>query len=475
MAGQDLDNGIYLIGADSMPPPCAETGTAPCIPGNGLADLPHAEAIRLAGDAAFLPAAVWDNWGPRLSVAWRAGPTIAVRAGYGLTWDTLPGRSQYVQHNLEARWPSALGFSGTANRLGQPLELIRDLQSQYHGALPEPTPWNFQGWTNDPDRKDACSHQWNVEIQKQADRNLLIAIGYVGSANRRLEYAGLGNTALQPGRGTPEQVNGRRPVPFMGGGIMYSRSIGRSTYNALQVKADRRFANGFQTLVSYTWSKSIDTGSSGWFGAEDGPGGTSAIQNYHDPASNRSVSSYDVPHFLSWHMLYRIPAGRGNRWLADGLPSWILGGWQVNSILQARSGQPFNLSVAGDVANIGNDYVGRKYARPNIIGDPRLENPTAERFFDPGAFAIPRFEYGNFGRNVLSTGRVFNLDLSLVKALTGGQDEQRRLELRLEAFNLLNVMNWSAPATTIGLPDAGRITSLAVPPRDLQFGLRFQF
>ena len=72
-----------------------------------------------------------------------------------------------------------------------------------------------------------------------------------------------------------------------------------SKYNSLQFKAQRRFADGVGSMFSYTWSRSIDT-SSGWFNAENGIGGGAGVQNYHDIDSNRAVSSYDVPHIVTW-------------------------------------------------------------------------------------------------------------------------------------------------------------------------------
>jgi hypothetical protein len=144
----------------------------------------------------------------------------------------------------------------------------------------------------------------------------------------------------------------------------------------------------------------------------------------------------------------------------------------VNSVLQWRSGQPFNLRVAGDVANIGNQRANWHYARPNLVGDPWLAEPAAERYFNPDAFEIPQFEYGNFGRNVLRSDRVFNLDFSVFRFIPVGPDTNKRLELRFEAFNALNHIDWAPPGNMIGQVGAGRVSDAAHPPRILQFGLR---
>ena len=311
-----------------------------------------------------------------------------------------------------------------------------------------------------------------MEVQQQMTENLLLSVAYVGSVNRRLEYSGLGNQA-PPGPGSPDQVNAARPMPYMWGGFFYSDSIGKSSYNSLQVKLDRRFAHGLQMLISYTWSKSMDTGSSGWFDAENGPGGDSAVQNYNTPNANRSVSSFNVPQLVSWYTLYELPVGRGKRWLNRGLASYILGNWQLNNVLQARSGQPFNLQVNGDVANTGNDVGWFDYERPNLVGNPIPSHQTSEEWFNPAAFSVPQYAYGNFGRNVLYSDHVFDMDLSIFKSFP--IKERQRIDLRFEGFNIFNVISFAPPALTVNQGDVGRVTSVAVPPRQIQLGVKYIF
>ena len=130
--------------------------------------------------------------------------------------------------------------------------------------------------------------------------------------------------------------------------------------------------------------------------------------------------------------------------------------------------------MTGDVANIGNTT--RNYARPNLIGNPYLSNPTDAAWFNAAAFAVPTFSYGNFGRNVLRSSPVKTVDFSMFKKFPLGAEGRQRLEFRAEAFNVLNIQNYAAPSgTTIGIAGAGRITTLATLPRTLQLGLRVEF
>jgi hypothetical protein len=124
-------------------------------------------------------------------------------------------------------------------------------------------------------------------------------------------------------------------------------------------------------------------GSSGWFAVENGPGGSSGLQDYYHPNASRSVSAYDIPHFLSMSGFWDLPFGKGKRYLNSGVASLIVGNWQVNGIVQLRSGRPYNLSVVGDVANIGNTLSFWNYARPNIIGDLNPAHRTVNEWFNP--------------------------------------------------------------------------------------------
>jgi hypothetical protein len=372
-------------------------------------------------------------------------------------------------------------------------------------AGPPSSPWNSLQSTffDDPNYKDAWSQQYSFEIQREITPNTLLSVAYVGSVNGRLPYSGKANAAKQASpQGTPlATVDTLRAIPWMTSNFTYTQSIGSGNYNALQVKLEKRLTRGLSSLISYTWSKSIDN-SSGYFAVENGAGQNgSSVQNYYDPNSNRSVSGYDIPHFFSWFTLYELPFGKDKRWLQDGPASWLLGNWQVNYIFQARAGQPFNLNVGGDPALISGSIGSvTGYSRPNLIADPFVAGPvsanpdplcqktisqggraadavnTAATWFNPCAFTVPSGAFGNFGRNSLRSARVVNMDMSFFKRIQ--IKEGKELQFRVEAFNIFNIQNLAAPGsgnTTIGNNGAGAITGIVGNPREIQFGLRFAF
>jgi len=470
--GFDWDTGDWLIGGGVLPGPCSQLKVAPCIPGTGnIGDLPGGEHIKLS-DEPNLYSPAHDGFQPRVGIAWRLSDNTVLRAGYGLTFDTFTGVMQGFQQSI-GTWPAKEFAQPAYNAIGDPLTDVGTANQLGGAPLPDPTPFGSAGWYANPRTKPAYSHQWNIELQQQMADNLTFSAAYVGSRTRRLEHNGAANTATTSGPGSPEEVRLRRPFPYQTT-MFYGNFDGQGWYDSLQLKLNRRFTNGFQALVSYTWSKTLDT-QSGWFGAENGIGGSSAVQNYYDILGSKGPAGYNIPHFFSIAALYELPFGPGKKMLNSGAAAAILGGWQLNTIAQFRSGQPVNLEVTGDVANIGNEVAWWNYARPNLVGDPNSGGQTEARWFNTDAFDTPVLQYGDAGKNILSTASVQNIDISLFKRIP--ITERFGLEVRIESFNAFNIQNLGGPGQVLGSPNFGRVSSLAAgkQPRVFQFGLKFLF
>jgi hypothetical protein len=298
------------------------------------------------------------------------------------------------------------------------------------------------------DMKIGRNHHYNIGVQQEVSPSTVLEVNYVGNIGRYLN----GTTNINipaPGAGG---VQARRPYPVFGG-IAYFDTNMSNTYHSLQTTLLKRASRGLWYLVAYTFSKSITTQNNPAVGGNTG--------------REKAISAFDVPHNLAMSVGWEVPVGRGKRFLghAGGAAQALLGGWQVQAIGIWRSGRPYTPTISADRANTG---VGAQ--RPNRVGSGVLDRPTVDKWFDTAAFALPaQFTYGDSGANILREDSYKNFDFSVFKRFG------RKVELRVECFNLTNTPSFNAPATAIDTATASRVTSTFSTPRQVQLGLKFNF
>ena len=303
------------------------------------------------------------------------------------------------------------------------------------------------------------SAQWFVDIQRELAASTLLTLSYIGSGTRHLLQDLNVNQPLAPGPGAIKQ---RSPRPFFSS-VRILDPVNSADYEAFTAKAEKRYSRGITFLASYTWSHNIDLAEGTY---EDG----SLIQNNYDLRRKRGSSVFDRRHQFVSSAVCDVPFGAGRTWLnRRGPVDWLLGGWQLGTILSLRTGQAFSPQVSTDISNTGTNN------RPTRRGDGSLgaEQRSIQEWFDTSAFTIPDpYTYGNAGRNILIGPRFRNMDVKVGKnfAFT----EHKRLEFRCEMFNFSNTPHFSNPNPNINLPQVGKITS-AGAPRQIQFGLKFVF
>jgi hypothetical protein len=480
-SGFNFDTGNYEIGGGKLPPACIVSGSAPCIPGSSTDAQTNLDVtlgndgsvagshIILAPNPTYAPHPVWTLWGPRFGFAYQAAPTTVVRGGFGIVYDTLNGWNQTFQNGIGS-WPSSASVYNNYNQTGAPLVNVVNALTTVGTPLTTGSPFTQYNYYSSQNNKPTYSEQFNLQVEQTLNQQTVLKLGYVGSTTHRTDYSGVANGATTPGPGTVDQVNGRRPYPYEST-FEWDQFTGNASYNALQAELEHRYTNGLQFLVSYTWSKSIDLGGSGLYGAENGPGGGSAVQNFYDPGSNRSVSAYYQPHFVSVSALYALPFGKGKHYLTSGVASQILCNWQINTVAQLASGQVYTMQVPGDIANIG--ISGGGYGRPNLVGNPTPAKPTKNEWFNPAAFSTPQFSYGNVGRDSMRSSATYDDDVSVFR--TFPFTESVSLQFRAEAFNVFNIINYGVPDSNLGDSTAGVVSSLVGTPRQLQFAVKLTF
>lgn len=365
-----------------------------------------------------------NNIQPRIGIAWdpfKDGKT-SVRAAYAILVDQ-PVTNAVT--GLTANPPFGDPRTITST-LARPVTLTNALDVALAGGL---APASI-----DDEFTNAYVQSWNLNIQREIMSGLALTVAYVGSKG----------THLRISRNINQFVNNVRPFTTLSatspilpgatlGNITEIGSGGDSSYNALWVTANKRFARGLQFNASYTFSKSIDTNSQNSQGV--------IIQNSFDVGNSRGLSDYDARHRFVINAIYEFPF-KGNR---------LVEGWELSNIVQLQSGNPVNivLSVAG-LTGVGNTVT------PDVIG-PISINGTPVEFFDTTVFrsSITPLDFGNLGRNVVIGPGFNNVDFSVIKntKLT----EKINMQFRTEFFNLFNHTNFGQPGRIISTDLAGNI------------------
>jgi len=466
----DFRNGTYILARNA--PACAQTNAAPCIPNGTLPA--HVLVTPLSGTAIFHTD--FNDIQPRIGIAYQLRPNTVLRAGYGRFFDNWAAIVQTAQ-NYEGTWPS-LDQLGASNlnpvAAGAPTTAAEDPLNQGAGApVTTGTPFNQSTWFADPHLKRPYADQWNFGVQQQVTSNAVLTANYVGSVGRRLDIGGAYNVAMSAGGNAscPGQNCGA-PFPYIQP-TAYDRSQGKSSYNALQVSLNGKEQRGLTYLISYTWSKSLDLGCSGWYGVEG-----CSIQNPYNLQADKGPSATDLPQIFTAAWVYALPFGKGGRMSSDNrIVNALAGGWKLNGVLSFNSGTPFDVGTSQDIAHTGNYNYGNGYGyeRANLVGSPYPSNKTPGGWINASSFAYPaQNTFGDLGRDSLRSDWGKNLDLSVFRQFL--ITERFRMEFRFETFNLTNTPVWAVPVSNLDTTSLfGKVTHTANIPRQLQFGLKLYF
>src|SRR5581483_3357772 len=388
----------------------------------------------------------------RIGFAYSATPTFVVRAGYGIF---------YSNGNFGGRF-GIMGFNPPFTGLKlylnfDPTNLIPVQQS-----LVTPSQNLTLGQGPARDFPNGYTHQWNLSLQKELTQSLMVEAAYVGSRGIRLDGTLFPN---QPDA-SPLPLGPRLKYPNIAPDQIVASPAFDSWYNGLVLRTEKRYANGLNFNISYTFSKSLDT-NQGSLGNASGGGQPQFSGNI---AAEKGRSDFDIRHRFVASTIYDLPFGRGRKFLggATGFLGALVGGWQLNNIIVAESGQAITPLDPNDQSNTGGNN-----DRPNLVGNPNTGPKTADVWFNVNAFQLQPFgTFGNAGRGIIDGPGYFTVDLSSVKrtAIT----ERTTLEFRAEAFNLFNRPNFDLPSRVFNTPGFGEIFT-AKDSRELQFALKFIF
>ncbi len=461
----------------------------------------------------------YDNFGPRVGFAYSPGSNgkTALRGGYGIIYGPLYyadfGNSMNAGYASSPNPVSQNGFS-PAFTLGTGFPAYPSAPTL------NPSIRNNQSvdYITPGFGKPPMVQSWNLQLQQQLATDLILSVGYVGNKSQNLRSAAasgsynnfplqdlaLGQNVLSSAVGSPAAVAAGITVPYTGFTGAVGNSLrhypqylrfntdcclendGMSTFEALEVSLTRRFRNGLNLQLSYTWSKTLTDADSLQPGANAGGG------LYQDPYNlylEKSISAQDIPHNFVGSFIYNLPIGKGKAFLnRGGLANAVFGGWQVGAILRYESGQPLPFYCASGVPGWDNCFrfnpvpgqsvYNAASSLPNFnpLTTPYLNN---NYFVDPNTNPNGPIQFGQLSRvTSFRMPNFYNEDANLMKSLN--ITEAVHLEIRADAFNLFNRHILAEPYNLNPNPgnptsNFGFVNGTVDSPRALQLEMRLRF
>ena len=422
----------------------------------------------------------WKNFSPRVGLAFRPSAGLVIRAGYGINYDPQP--LAFVR-DLIGNYPSTLNFSltgATTSEIARPLRdgipalIIPDISK---GVIPVPGTYAARALTQELRR--GYIQSFNFTIQKQLPGAFALQAGYVATRQIHINQILNLNAGQILGLGAAGQPFNRKFGRTANTELL--GPVGTNKYDSLQTALKRRFSNGFQMDVSYTWSKVIGICCDE---LSDNPPRVQALDFFY---LNRALMPYDRTHNFTTSFVAELPFGRGKMLMnSGGIGSAIAGGWQVNGLLVMYSGSPFNVT-AGDTLQLPGSNQRADQVKPQvqILGDP-------QSWFDPLAYRpVVGARFGTSGYNSVRGPGTKNLDFSIYR--TFKFTERLSMQFRAEAFNLTNTPHFNNPGANVSnmqLNQDGSVRSLGgfstitqtsgigrdgIDERIYRFALRFAF
>lgn len=489
----------------------------PSLPNPGAGNIPGALAFA-SDDRRSFDKADKNNFGPRVGFAYSPTNRTVIRGGYGLYYNLLYyndfGEAGTQGFNANPAFESPNGRD--------PAFFWQNGFPQNFARPPFTDPSALNAGNIDfysPTSKPSYTSSWNFGVEQALGEGFKVSAFYVANKGTNL-YRGFNVQQLRPDNLALGDLLTRRiddPAVVAAGfrspypnfisdwkegatlnralrrfpqyqGIGYvNNTDGNSTYNSLQMKAETRFRSGLTFLVAYTWSKYLTNADSAtsW--------NSSGLQNDYDSRQGKSVGRADRPHVLATSYLYELPFGKGKKFAnRGGLADKVIGGWQINGILQYQSGPP--LEFGADCPSLTTVNAG--FCRPDFTAsdgfvgqgkddhDPNSGSP----YLNASTFSVPGpYTYGNVPRAVgrIRGWKYFNENFGIFKNTRFG--EAVNLQFRAEAFNAFNRTIFNQPNTFVGQynpsspgnvqrnPDFGFYNGQGNTSRVIQLGLRLLF
>lgn len=448
------------------------------------------------------------NFGPRVALTWSPNPAgsgffgggrTILRGGFGIYYG--PGQTEDQIQPIESDRVSAT-FSGTSPLNVFPLDAAA--ATAFFIANPNNRSYQPRAYAPDYTLPEKV-YQYSFSVQQELPGKFTLTAAYVGSQGRNLFLRSVANrilpsqTTITDGTNLPAgfgvinrtnaagqvvAVNTVREFSILSGAstvlnpfaeVDYKTSGGHDSYNALQMSLGRRFNTGLTVNSQYTFARSFGNTA----GSNEARTAANNARSTQEFDYDEGYNNFDVRHTFNLSALYALPFGKGARHDLGAVGNAVLGGWEVGSIINARSGLPIEVGItrpdvvimnqatnevralpatinaanplpAGFVAVVNTPGGGasRNVRRPDLIPGVNPYLNSDRSLLNPAAFATPKpGTFGNLPRNVLRGPNFEQFDLVVSRRFRLA--ESKNIEFRTEVFNLLNKTNFANPSATL--------------------------
>lgn len=489
-------NNHYSVGFD-------RTVTSPLTTTSGVTTL---GGVMFAGQNGYPTStgAMAGKWAPRAGFAYAVNPKTVVKGGWGIFFPPL------VYSNSAALAP---GYVASNSYVTNAVNGVpgNTLSNPFPSGLAGPTGSAAGYLTNvgstlsviDQNRRSPRWTSYSADLEHEFPFGIAFKVGYVGGHGTNLNNSlninqlsdanlNLGSTYLNASVANPYYQKGGAGAIGSATAARYvllkpfaqfttitdATSVGRSDYNALDIKVQKRFAKGLTLLTAYTWSSNWDNQ---WGASSTLNSGNNGPQDIYDLSKEYSRAINDIPNRFTLSGTYELPFGRGKQFLS-GVNTWVdllVGGWRFNDIMIMQNGAPLAITQSNT-----NSVYGNSATRPNRVAGVNAcfsgrPEDRLNAYFNTAAFTTTTAAtlYGNSTRTINCYGPGYvNSDLSLNKNFH--VYESVNIEFRAEALNAFNTPQFATPVVTIGSSTAGQMnasTGTLGFPRLVQLGGRITF
>jgi hypothetical protein len=441
----------------------------------------------------------YKSFGPRLGFAYQLDAQTVVRGGYGIFY--APGNATEGLR-LSTGFSYGLSVQPTYTSTNQGITPALNWDGGFPTNFAQPPQFVPQvangSSVNMIGRNDGRTpyvQNWSLGIQRELPAQVVLETVYTGNKGTRLgnglislnelnpSFLSLGSLLRQQVTSTAAVAAGiavpysgftgsvaqaLRPYPQYQGISDASDPNGNSTYEALQVSAQKRMSHGFTFTLAYSFSKVLSDGD---VQAGGGPSG----QTFYNRRLEKAISDVDVPQMFTVSYIYELPFGTGKRFLnQQRVVRTLAGGWSISGIHQYNSGLPITLTATNTLPLFNG------VLRPDVVIGASKElafhDPATDRYINPAAFAVPgAYRLGTAARAYTDLRTFPNLNESFGLAKRTSLGDKAVLIFRAEFFNAFNRVVFGTPQSNISNSNFGMVTSQANAPRQGQVALRLEF